>query len=94
MDNQTGLFLSFKILLISFFQINYHINFSDEGGDKESKNRVEQKEWLAEQDLSKLDPEMLTPLTEEVALPLVFFDLLKIYLLVICGRKLFLFSGD
>ncbi|VDO52703.1 unnamed protein product [Onchocerca flexuosa] len=37
-----------------------------EAGDKEPKEDVEQKEWLAKQDLSKLNPEMLTPLTEEV----------------------------
>uniref|UniRef100_A0A0R3RTZ4 protein-synthesizing GTPase n=1 Tax=Elaeophora elaphi TaxID=1147741 RepID=A0A0R3RTZ4_9BILA len=37
-----------------------------EAEGKESKGCVDQKEWLAKQDLSKLNPEMLTPLTEEV----------------------------
>lgn len=51
-----------------FFQTKHQVQISEEAGDKEPKKDVEQREWLAKQDLSKLDPEMLTPLTEEVSL--------------------------
>ncbi|EFO24850.1 eukaryotic translation initiation factor 2 subunit 3 [Loa loa] len=40
--------------------------FGEEAENREPKKGVEQREWLAKQDLSKLDPDMLTPLTEEV----------------------------
>lgn len=56
------------------FQTVCEIQILEEAGDKELKEGVEQsEEWLAKQDLSKLDPKMLTPLTEEVGLRVISF---------------------